>query len=328
MQYYNDRNKFAVTILLNINNNNRFKDKLDFTPLGVKVLVLEYNVAKPQYDPVIKETLEKLAAGNWSKFVFFLEQAPVNQFLAVQLSKKGTTICVAPEGTKPYITISKAALPSRIRATLQNYRFLKTQRLLFGIPPLVSNVHGFLKQTDEVWVHNPDIYHNSTHKKVVQVDLFTSADQTKTVSEIFNFHIEQHLPEVDGILFYLNQWYVEFKVYDFELEVLQALLDKYPNKKICIKLHPNTHKFQVERFEKMDRVILNRVTVPAELFIINLSNSIIFSFWSASLLIKNDSCKFYWLHTLLEKQKLMDWWSIKNPVRHIKEVNSIDEIVF
>ena len=34
------------------------------------------------------------------------------------------------------------------------------------------------------------------------------------------------------------------------------------------------------------------------------------------------------LQKMLEKQKLMKWWSIINPTKHIKDVYSVDEITF
>ncbi len=328
-QYYSNAREYSVTVLLHTNkSNNRFKHELNFEELNAVLVMLEYDINGRQYDPVIKKTLEKILSVSYTKFIFFLEQAPVNQYLISKLSKKGTTICLAPEGTKPYIIISKSALPSRLRSTIKNYRFLKTQKLLFGLLPFVSNRNGFIKQTDEVWIHNPEKYKNLTNKKVVPIDLYTSPSQVKTASRIFNFDIKKEIPEMEGVFLYLNQWYVEFKVYDYEITMLEKLLHKFPGKKIYIKLHPNTHTFQVEKFEKMERVVLNRSTVPAELFIMSLHKSVVFSFWSAALLIKNDDCKYYWLHKLLEQQKLMDWWSIENPSEHIIEIDNLDSIVF
>lgn len=328
-QMYSDKSQYNVTVLLHVNvKANRFKNQLNFAALGVEVVIVEVDISSKVYNPKIKETLDYVLSKPYEKLILFLEQAPVNQYLINKLSPKGTTISIAPEGTRPYITIARSAIPSRLRATIKNYRFFKTQKLKVNRLYFVSNKNGFLKQTDEVWINHPDSYDNVTRKKVVPISLYTSENETKKASEIFNFDISKEMTETEGVLFYINQWYVEFKVYDFELQVLQAILDKYPDKKIYIKLHPNTHAFQIEKFEKMDRIVLNRSTVPAELFLINLKNSIVFSFWSAALLIGNPSSKFYWLHKLLEKQKLMDWWSIVNPTKHIKEVEDVNEIQF
>lgn len=329
-QMFSDKTKYDVTVLLQVNKaGSRFKaEPLKFEHLDAKVVVLEIDLNTKKHDPVVKATLDEILSKEYEKLIIFLEQVPVNQYLINKLSPKGTTICVAPEGTKPYISIAKMALPSRIKAIIRNYRFFKTQKLSVNKLYMVSNKNGYLKETDEVWINHPDAYENITRKKVVPIELYTTREEAEAASKIFNLDIAKELPETDGILFYLNQWYVEYKVYDFEIELLERLLAKYPTKKIYIKMHPNTHKFQVERLEKMDRIILNKSTVPAELFIAHLTNSIVFSFWSASLLINNSNCKFYWLHKLIQQRKLMDWWSIVNPTKHIHEVLDIEEVNF
>ncbi len=328
-QMYWDASQYNVTILLQLNKGaNRFKNELSFEHLNAKVITLEIDLNSKAYNPVVSQTLNDILSVKYERFIYFLEQTAVNQYLVNKLSKTDTAITLAPEGTKPYITITKAALPSRIKATLKNYRFYRTQKLKVDRFYFVTNKNGYLKETQEVLINHPESYANLTRKKVTPVEFFTAPSEIELASKIFNFDVEKELPERDGILFYLNQWYVEFKVYDFEIEILKALLDKYPDKKIYIKLHPNTHKFQIERLEKMDRVVLNYSAVPAEVFIANLTNSIVFSFWSASLLINNPTCKFYWLQKMLEEKKLMKWWSIVNPTKHIKDVYNVDEITF
>ncbi|NDI97582.1 hypothetical protein GWA97_00650 [Flavobacterium sp. LaA7.5] len=328
-QMYWDTSKYNVTILLlRYTGANRFKNQLSFEHLNADVINFEMDLNSKKFDPLISETLERVLSKKYERFIFFLEQGAINQYFINKLSATDTIITLAPEGTKPYITIAKAALPSRIKATYKNYRFYRTQKLKVNKFYFVTNKNGYLKETQEVLINHPESYANTTRKKVVPVEFFTKPDEIELASKIFNFDVEKEMPERDGILFYLNQWYVEFKVYDFEIEILKALLEKYPDKKIYIKLHPNTHKFQIERLEKIDRIVLNYSTVPAEIFIANLTNSIVFSFWSASLLINNPTCKFYWLQKMLEKQKLMKWWSIINPTKHIKDVYEVDEITF
>lgn len=328
-QMYWDTQKYNVTILIQLyRDGNRFKNTLSFEHLKANIITLEIDLNSKEYNPTVSQTLNNILSKEYERFIFFLEQTAINQYFVNKLSATNTTIMLAPEGTKPYITIAKAALPSRIRATLKNYRFYRTQKLKINKFYFVTNKNGYLKETDEVMINHPESYANLTRKKVVPVEFFTTPEEIELASKVFNFDIQKELPERDGILFYLNQWYVEFKVYDFELEILKALLEKYPDKKIYIKLHPNTHKFQIERLEKIDRIVLNKSTVPAEIFIANLTNSIVFSFWSASLLINNPTCKFYWLQKMLEKQKLMKWWSIINPTKHIKDVYTVDEIMF
>ena len=128
-QYYNDSSKYRVTILVQVNSDGkRFKEQLNFNLLNANIIMLHIDNEGVKYDANIKIVLNKLVSKQFAKLIYFLEHEPINQYLAYKLSLNGTTICAAPEGTKPYITISKGAYPSRIRATLINYKFLLLQR--------------------------------------------------------------------------------------------------------------------------------------------------------------------------------------------------------
>jgi hypothetical protein len=328
-EYYSDLSKYNVTVLHQINpNDNRFEFEIKWEELGVEVITIKASKLEINKGEIVPK-LELILQKDYYKYISFLEGSPINWYLAEKLKYNGTIISVAPEGTKPYITISKAALYSRFRATFENYQYLRKNTLPLNSLNLISNKNGSLKQTDEVLINHPEFYQNRTHKKVVPVRIHEEKSHLQLASKMFGFNILDHFKQVDGILLYLNHWVVEFKIYDLEIEILQRLKILYPEKEIYIKLHPNTHKFQLERLKKIEGISLFYSTIPAEIFIGNIKNSIVFSFWSASLLINNPTCKFYWLYSMIAKNNIkMKWFSIVNPTQHINSVEEIKNITF
>ena len=231
------------------------------------------------------------------------------------------------EGTFPYIVFGKAALPSRIRSTIANYKFLRSQKLSSNGFQLVGTRHGFLKETEQVWLQNTDAYPNFNKKDVFQTDLFPVQEHIERTIKFFNFQIEKEISVTSGIILYLNHWFVVKEVYDYEIEVLKNIRSKHSDRAIIIKLHPNTPDHQIEKFLSIDNVTINRSTIPAELFIASIEKSTVLSFWSASLLMKNPSCHFYWMYKmLLNDNKKMSWWSMTNPSDHILSITSLAEV--
>jgi hypothetical protein len=328
-EYYFDLSKYKVTVLHQIDPaSNRFKFDLNWNELGVELLTINASKLEINRNEVIPK-IDKILDKTYYKYISFLEHAPLNWYLAERMKKRGAIISVAPEGTKPYITISKAALYSRLKATYENYYYLAKIGFSIKSINLVSNKNGTLKHTDEVLINHPAFYRNRTNKKVIPIEIHNDKSHLELASRVFNFNITDHFKETEGILLYLNHWVIEHKIYDVEIEMLKSLKEIYSDREIYIKLHPNTHDFQLERLKKIQGITLFYSTIPAEIFISNIRNSIIFSFWSASLLIDNPSCKFYWMYPMLEKENVkMKWFSVVNPTKHIKSADNIEMITF
>jgi hypothetical protein len=328
-KYYSDPSEYRVTVLHQINpSGNRFKFDLKWNELGVDLVIIKTSKLEINREEVVPK-IDKILEKTYYKYICFLEDVPLNWYLAEKLKERGTIISVAPEGTKPYITISKAALYSRLKATYENYHYLRNMGLAIQSINIVSNKNGSLSHTDEVLINHPDFYENRTNKKVVPIEIHEDKAHLELASRIFNFNIIDHFKEVEGLLLYLNHWVVEFEIYEVEIDLLKNLKNIYPDREIYIKLHPNTHDFQLERLDKIPGITLFYSTIPAEIFIANVKNSIIFSFWSASLLIDNPSCKFYWMYPMLKKKNVkMEWFSIVNPTKHIQSADNIEMITF
>jgi hypothetical protein len=118
------------------------------------------------------------------------------------------------------------------------------------------------------------------------------------------------------------------EAYDVEIEAVKVISEKFPDKLFYIKYHPLTPKNQIKKFKDLGVLCFSN-SIPAELYIKSLTNSIILGFWSTSLMIDNPSCKFYWLHKyLIKKGKMIDYINLTNPTTHIIDIDNLDHIIF
>ena len=62
------------------------------------------------------------------RFFFFQENSIFNKYLAYHLKKKGTLICLGPDGTKPYgVFDKKHEFLSMVKDTFRDYKLLKSE---------------------------------------------------------------------------------------------------------------------------------------------------------------------------------------------------------
>lgn len=165
-------------------------------------------------------------------------------------------------------------------------------------------------------------------KPIVIYSLLPEATRNM-LKERMNFNLIPNLISISGIIFYSNNILYSEKLYACEINVLKYLKTKYPNNLLIIKYHPYTPDYQVKLFQDVgDQVFSSKV--PAEIYIIGLSNSIILSGWSASVFVSNEKCSFYWLTKYFESLKIMvkDLVNITNPMDHVLEVEHLEQIKF
>lgn len=324
---FNLQDTFTV-VLSRKSASNRFKFNLNLAGSNFKMVeLLDIDEKKAFIPPQAKQQINKLLSTNYDQYYSFLEHTGLNYLFVSSLSSD-TKICLLPEGTRPYITFSKAAFGSRLKQTINNYRFLfKTGYPWYKIR-VMNYKHGYLPETDEIWIENPETYPNYNNKKLNKIFIFNGKNQSfKPHKELFDFDINNELNNTKDVILYLNHWFVVHKVYVFEINVLKQIRKKFPKKEIIIKLHPNTPKFQIDQFNTIENISLNTSTKPAELFIEGIKSSTIISFWSASLMIPNKSCDYYWLYPLVLKNiPEMYWWSMNNPTNHVKSIENISDI--
>ena len=318
-----------ITIMLSRkSDSNRFRFELNLKDLNFNLVELLDIDEKKSFIPLkAKHQINELLEIDFDSYYSFLEHTGLN-YLFVSRIASSTKICLLPEGTRPYISFNKAAIGSRIRQTLNNYKFLYKTGFPWYKLRIMSYKHGYLPETNEIWIENKDVYPNYNHRKLRKVSIFLKTNQNfEKHKELFKFNIEEELNINEDIILYLNHPYVVAEVYHLEIEILQKMRVKFPEKPIVIKLHPGPPSHQIERFKTIENIVLNTSTKPAELFIQGIKNSVVISFWSASLMMPNETCQYYWLYPLILKNiPEMYWWSMENPTSHIEAIDNLAEI--
>ena len=98
---------------------------------------------------------------------------------------------------------------------------------------------------------------------------------------------------------------------------------------LVLKLHPKTSNEDLTRYKGLgeDVFIINSL-LPGELFIMNLTNSIIVSWNSTSLFYNSPSNRYYYVANLFRDKikRLQRYDFTESPSKHIKMVDHIEEI--
>ena len=93
--------------------------------------------------------------------------------MAYFLKKKGTKICLGPDGTKPYGLFNKKhEMLSMLKDTLNDYKLLKSKGL--KLPDLIWSryyKYGSFKLLDEVWLQYPELFNFKKNKTKKRFDL-------------------------------------------------------------------------------------------------------------------------------------------------------------
>ncbi len=273
----------------------------------------------------IKEILDTL----FEKVFIFLEQLSLNVYLAGYFKKKGSTVCLAPDGNKPYFTVDRIALRSRLVQTVATYKYLFARGLKYFRPYFLSWNYARLNPIDEVWVTYPEKFNNVRNKKVVGFQLLPNLEVAKKVTAFFKLDVSDVVKETSNIIFYASNILYRKELYDVEIEALSIIQKNFPNTPFYLKYHPSTPAYQVEKFNSLGLICFSN-SKPAELYIASLRHSIVLGCWSAALMVNNPDCKFYWLHNYLVKggKMILDLVNLVNPTQHIIDVEDLDEIIF
>lgn len=320
---FNESNGYSPYLLHTIRkSNSKFTNEI-YSSINIK----NYFVIDVE-DEKIKINLKKILETSFERVFIFLEQSSLNVFLSYYYKKKGSVICLAPDGNKPYFSIEKIALKSRIKATVETYFYLFKRKLYYFRPYLLSWNYAKLSVIDEIWVTYPDALVFSNNKKVVPFNIMPNKKVINQIIDFFNVEVSEVLKENEGIIFYTNNILYTEKAYDAEVKAIKKIKEKYPNKPFYIKLHPATPKHRITKFKELGLICFCN-NIPAELYIASLKNSIIIGFWSASQMIDNPTCKFYWLHKYLIKEgDMIEYLNLVNPTKHIIDIDNIDNIKF
>jgi hypothetical protein len=299
---------------------------MDLTCLPVQVEFWD----SPSYDTLLsshqKDRIEELIDSNLAEFIFFQEQDPFAVILANKLPEKGTKIYLYQDGLKPYVKIRFHSL-SLMLGHIKQWRWIRSNG--YKAEPFLSFIrsknYAFLKSIDKVFLTFPERYVNWNGKAVEKIDLEITPGFKEVLMKLFCWK-DTYLTDRDNVVFYMNQ-----PMHDdgqFETELLNSILSRFPMQKFYIKIHPLTPKSKLDLYKtQIPGVSIVESSIPAEVFISMLKDSAIISVCSTSMFIDNPQCSFFWLNRIAESSiPRLKRYKVQNPTSHIKSVTSLSQI--
>lgn len=290
---------------------------------NVEYIELEYSESDYKFNPEFVKVVNWLNEIPLDIFYTFNRLAYLDFLLIKLFNKKGTKIILAPDGTAAYGQMSAFTPRWSIKVSLATHKFLWVNgfREIYWYWPTLR--YGNLSEIDEIVAAYPQFVDARAKKSIKKMN-FLESDNSKTIAgSFFPFDNQKR----NNVIFYLNQPFRSEDIYSFEILTLQSLLGKYPEKEMVIKLHPSTSPIQKQRLSSLLRVEIVESTLPAELMIAKLTDSIVCTFWSTAALVNNPSCKFYWLYPMLVDRGIMlKKVKIMNPTQFIQLVDCVEDI--
>jgi hypothetical protein len=291
-------------------------------------ILSKYYLEIDEADTEKSEKFTKILETSFEKVFIFLEQLSLNVFLVNHYKKRGSTICLGPDGNKPYYSVDKAALGSRVKETIKTYKYLFERKLYYSKLYFLSWNYAKLRPLDEIWVTYPEQFFYAQNKKVVGFKIMSNGNIVQNILNFFNFNNFDILKSKEDIIFYTNNILYQQPAYDVEINTIKEIKIKFPTTPFYLKYHPLTPERQITKFKDLGLICFCN-SIPAELYIASLRNSIILGFWSTSLMVENPNCKFYWLHKYLIKSgKMVDYIKLSNPTKHIIDIDNLNDIKF
>jgi len=265
-------------------------------------------------------TIKKI---NPVRFFFFQENCSETLFVINKLAKTTIIISLLQDGTKPYHHYRKKRLLYCIlRDTFNDYKemFQRKQVALIGFHN--NYKYAFSKEVDEVWLTYREKYNNRTNKKLIQLPYY-SPESIDFSNKLFNFKVDF---DVESILYLGQAWKQIY--WEREKEIFDYLIQKYPNKKIIYKAHPNSESGQLDLYKEYENILVIKNKIPAELYVLVMKNTIILSAASTSMFAYNETCKYYYTYKLYYFGNIFTQVDIGNPTDYIVNIDKLEEIVF
>lgn len=309
---------------------NRLKQDIVFDFLPYNIAIFDFDIHLNKRLTLTDRTqLQTILDLGFTELNFFQEQDPMTLILVHHYKNSGAAIHLHQDGLKPYVAHSIRFSPELIRNNINQNIWIKKNG--FEVPDYFSFLHckkyGFVKGIDKLFLTFPGAYINWNKLPIEKTDVELTPDFIEILKQVFLWD-DDLMEHKDGVIFFMNQPMRDDG--SFEVNMLHRLSEKYPRHKIYIKNHPSTSDVKRMAYKSLPQVIVLDSKIPAELFISQLTNSIILSVCSTSMFIDNKKCKFYYSFEVVENNSIerLKKYKVINPTTHVKSVKSIEEIVF
>lgn len=292
----------------------------------------EINIDFHTFSPKEKVNLFKqLAKESFSNFFFFQENDVFNLYLASELKQRNCTICLGPDGAKPYSIYNKDhEFLSVLKDTYNDYKRLKVAGIKGKWFTARYYRYGSSSIIDQVWLSFPEMFdkkHNRTVASIKLIPPFTSDGMSKMMRTL-SFQAKG-LRSTDNVVLFFNQPFWSDALLNKELELLIGITRKFSMQEVYVKLHPATSEKTKSRFAELGNITLIDDKLPAEFYIHAVKNSKLITGWSTALMHATNEAgnTCYYLYPIYKQinDKVLNQLQMLD-FPHIKKVNSINEI--
>lgn len=270
---------------------------------------------------------------NWklSRFFFFQEASIFNKFLSFHFKKKGTKICLGPDGTKAYGLFNKKhEFLSVIKDTFIDYKLLFQSG--FFLPVIFWSKYyryGSFDLIDEIWIPFIDIFnrkHNQSKGILINIPELTNKYLSQ-IGTILNIKLNSKF-NGESCVIYFNQPFWSDALIEKDIEIVTKLSEIFKDRPIYVKLHPATNDRVLKIYSTIQGLKVIDDNIPAEFYMASCFNSIFIAGWSTCLMHKvSNRNRSYYLYQIfklvkdpiLEQIKLIDF-------PHVKSINNLNEI--
>lgn len=275
------------------------------------------------------QLLSDISEHNYDQLYFFQEIDPVllSIIKTLKINKQTCEICLFQDGLKPYNRMKGYSL-GMFQWDIQIWRWLWRNGIkeIKPLKLLQTKKYAYTDEVDMVYLTFPEAYINWNNKTLKKIEFYDHIVLKSCLEKLFRWD-NKLLPVNQNVILYMTQPahhdpYIEF---DF-LKKLKAQL----NRPLVLKLHPLTSKGSVEKYKSIaDDVYVIESVIPAEIFIMNLSDSVIVSLNSTSMFYYSPTNRYYYVSNLfMDKIKRLSRYEFnQSPSKHIKMVKQVGEII-
>lgn len=328
---YSDAGRFQVQVVeVGAHNSPRRRNIVNRNALGVDYEEWDEDSIGATQGRSMRGRVHALLEIPIDTLVVFLEHHPLNIYLAQAVRRTGGVVALAPDGVRPYFQLNFGGLRQLI-VRFRRFMEVRSRLRAWGLPPrwgyLPRNGYGESSYVDQLWAVHPEHVKNRAGKPVHKISVLTSAKAWQTAAAIFDFQPGAGMESTHKVVFYVNNLLYEGRLYDEEIKVLRYL-HSISEGRIYIKIHPLTPAAHKEKLAGTGAILIES-SIPAELYIARLSDSVVVSGWSASLTIENPGCRFYWLTEYFRDLGCMYApMDLVNPTSYIHEARALEDIIF
>jgi predicted metal-binding protein len=328
-----DSQEYDVTFLIKRSKRNgRLCQELNLSQLPVSEIMWDFDLdSGNKIDEAPLMVINQLLEVHWDKFIYFQEEDRLTVILANVLMRKGTKNVLFQDGLKPYNAMKSRSL-GQVKWNIRQMRWLRSNN--FKANPIFSllNCHryAYLKATSKVFLTFPEAYHNWNNKPIGKIEIQKSERLKEKLEEVFLWDDELMKTKAKSI-FFVSQFMRDDGT--FELKLLDYLIDSFPNHTLYIKFHPLSLQWDKAFVEKVKEIGTRHdiqivdSKIPAELFIMQLKDSIVVSSISTSMFLDNPDCRFYYVYEIAKAYiPRFGRYHVLNPTPHVMTVQKFEDI--